>query len=285
MRGSGTRSRCISTRKRRRTPCSEDLAASGWQTSAILMRLAVEAYANKSAAMASNGMEEVKWLKPVYAGETLTGRATVLSRRVSAKRPEMGILKRMMFELFNDSGRAQGRDHRRAVHAGAQSMIGLYLEEIEHWTRASSWAATTSPARQSSISRSSMIRSRSISTRRPRGTGPFGVLSASGWHTAAAWMKRYVATNQEAEARMLREGREPAPLGPSPGFTNLRWLKPVTPGDTIRYRGTVTGKRELHSRPAVGPGVFDERGLQPGRHAGVLLRRQGADAEAAAGVS
>lgn len=79
------------------------LAASGWQTSAILIRLAVEAYANSSAAMASNSMEEVKWLKPVFAGETLTGRATVLSRRVSAKRPEMGIL-RMKFELLNAAG-------------------------------------------------------------------------------------------------------------------------------------------------------------------------------------
>lgn len=79
------------------------LAASGWQSSAILVRLAVDAYANKSAAMASNGMEEAKWLKPVYAGETLTGRATVLSRRVSTKRPEMGILK-MKFELLNSEG-------------------------------------------------------------------------------------------------------------------------------------------------------------------------------------
>ncbi len=79
------------------------LAASGWQTSAIVVRLAVEAYANKSAAMASNGMDEVKWLKPVYAGETLTGRATVLERRVSSKRPEMGILK-MKFELWNAAG-------------------------------------------------------------------------------------------------------------------------------------------------------------------------------------
>lgn len=79
------------------------LAASGWQASAILVRLAVEAFANRSAAMASNGMEEVKWLKPVYAGETLTGRASVLSRRVSAKRPEMGIL-RMKFELLGTDG-------------------------------------------------------------------------------------------------------------------------------------------------------------------------------------
>ena len=79
------------------------LAASGWQSSAILVRLSVEAYANKSAAMASNSMEEGKWLKPVFAGETLTGRATVLSRRISAKRPKMGILK-MKFELFNTEG-------------------------------------------------------------------------------------------------------------------------------------------------------------------------------------
>ena len=79
------------------------LAASGWQSSAILIKLSVEGYANRSAAMASNSMEEGRWLKPVYAGETLTGRATVLSRRVSAKRPEMGILK-MKFELMTTAG-------------------------------------------------------------------------------------------------------------------------------------------------------------------------------------
>ena len=44
------------------------LSASGWQTSAIMVRLVVEAYANRSAAMASNGMEEMKWLKPVQIG-------------------------------------------------------------------------------------------------------------------------------------------------------------------------------------------------------------------------
>ena len=47
-------------------------------------------------------------------------------------------------------------------------------------------------------------------------------------------------------------GQEPAPLGPSPGFNNLRWLKPVTSGETIYYRSTVTGKRELNSRPGWG---------------------------------
>ena len=82
--------------------------------------------------------------------------------------------------------------------------------------------------------------------------GPFGKLTASGWHTAANWMKCYVATNQTAEAMLRAEGHEPALLGPSPGLTNLRWIKPVCPGDTITYRITVTGKRELNSRPQWG---------------------------------
>lgn len=79
------------------------LSASGWHSSAILIRLATDAYINKSAAMASNSMEEAKWLKPVFAGETLRGQVTFLSRRRSASRPEMGILK-CRWELFNDRG-------------------------------------------------------------------------------------------------------------------------------------------------------------------------------------
>jgi acyl dehydratase len=82
--------------------------------------------------------------------------------------------------------------------------------------------------------------------------GPFGKLTASGWHTNAAWMKCFVATNQAGQARLQAEGKVPAPSGPSPGFTNLRWIKPVCPGDTISYRSTITGKRDLASRPEWG---------------------------------
>lgn len=82
--------------------------------------------------------------------------------------------------------------------------------------------------------------------------GPLGALSASGWHTASAWMKCYVATNQAAEAKLRADGKEPISPGPSPGFTNLRWIKPVLAGDTISYRCTITAKRELNSRPQWG---------------------------------
>ena len=57
-------------------------------------------------------------------------------------------------------------------------------------------------------------------------------------------MACFVATNNAAHG--------PAVLGPSPGFTNLRWLKPVFPGDTVSYSTTVTGKRDMASRPGWG---------------------------------
>lgn len=82
--------------------------------------------------------------------------------------------------------------------------------------------------------------------------GPFGQLAASGWHTGAGWMKCYVATNQREEERRKATGLPVHPVGPSPGFVNLRWVKPVFAGDTVSYRVAVTGKRSLASRPSWG---------------------------------
>lgn len=78
-------------------------AASGWHNCAILMRMICNGYLNRSAGMGSSGIDEVKWLKPVYPGETLRGTMKVVSRRVSSKRPEMGILV-CRWELFNEAG-------------------------------------------------------------------------------------------------------------------------------------------------------------------------------------
>jgi acyl dehydratase len=82
--------------------------------------------------------------------------------------------------------------------------------------------------------------------------GPFGALSASGWHTAAGWMKCFVATNTAARAELQAGGKALPEIGPSPGFANLKWLQPVFPGDTVSYRSTVTAKRQLASRSTWG---------------------------------
>jgi len=77
----------------------------------------------------------------------------------------------------------------------------------------------------------------------------FGRLCASGWHTAAIFMKLWVATHKALQESALANGRTIARLGPSPGFEDLRWIKPVYAGDRLSYSRVVTGKTESRSRP------------------------------------
>lgn len=77
----------------------------------------------------------------------------------------------------------------------------------------------------------------------------FGGLVASGWHTAAVMMKLRVAYMTRAIEISRVRGDRPVRFGPSPGFDDLKWLKPVYAGDTITYSDKVLAKRETRSRP------------------------------------
>lgn len=70
----------------------------------------------------------------------------------------------------------------------------------------------------------------------------FGRLAASGWHTCAMTMA--------VIARRVVE-QEQAGLG-SPGVDELRWLKPVFPGDTLHVRGKILEKTPSRSKPEIG---------------------------------
>ena len=77
----------------------------------------------------------------------------------------------------------------------------------------------------------------------------FGRLCASGWHTASTWM-RYNVLARDNASEHAADGSRPEPeFGPSPGFRNLKWLKPVYAGETITFKRTVLGHRPLASRP------------------------------------
>ena len=76
----------------------------------------------------------------------------------------------------------------------------------------------------------------------------FGALCASGWHTAARWMRANIDAHQRNTDGEEGPGKG-AVLGPSPGFENLKWLKPVYVGDTISFTRTPIGHRPLRSRP------------------------------------
>jgi acyl dehydratase len=80
----------------------------------------------------------------------------------------------------------------------------------------------------------------------------FGGLAASGWHIASVWMKLAVAEGQREAADAIARGEKPAMWGPSPGFRDLRWLKPVLAGDTVSYASDVEALRVSRSRPEWG---------------------------------
>jgi acyl dehydratase len=77
----------------------------------------------------------------------------------------------------------------------------------------------------------------------------FGRLCASGWHTAATWMKYNLKKRQDSEPKRW-QGPGPIPVfGPSPGFKNLKWLKPVYAGETVTFTRTCLSHRPVASRP------------------------------------
>jgi acyl dehydratase len=76
------------------------LIASGWQTCAIAMRLAVETALTDSESFGSPGLEYVKWPNPVRPGDALTLHAEVLEARRSQSQPHIGLL-RWRWRLLN----------------------------------------------------------------------------------------------------------------------------------------------------------------------------------------
>ena len=98
------------------------LAASGWHTCAMAMRMLCDAYLLESASLGSPGIESLKWLAPVYPGDMLSVRFTVLESRRLASRPGVGLI-RSSWRVLNQDGVAvltmegHGMFRQRAVPA------------------------------------------------------------------------------------------------------------------------------------------------------------------------
>ena len=76
------------------------LSASGWHTCAMTMAMVVENLkAHGQAGLGSPGIDELRWLKPVYPGDTLTCETEVIDKRASRSRPEMGSYRSRMTVL------------------------------------------------------------------------------------------------------------------------------------------------------------------------------------------
>ncbi len=87
--------------------------------------------------------------------------------------------------------------------------------------------------------------------------GAFGGLIASGWHTAAMVMRLFVEHYLSKVATL-----------PSPGIDELRWTRPVRPGDTLRVRVTVVETQRSRSQAGPRNGARSGGGAEPERRGG-----------------
>jgi acyl dehydratase len=69
------------------------LIASGWHTCAMFMRLLVDAMLMESSAIASPGVDGIRWIRPVRAGDELRAEAEVIEITPSRQRPDRGLVK------------------------------------------------------------------------------------------------------------------------------------------------------------------------------------------------
>lgn len=246
------------------------LASSGWHTASMAMRMLVDNVLLDEAFQISPGIPQLSWMKPVYVDETLRMQAHVKSARTSASRPGVGIAE-IEYTMLNQN------DDRKMVYSGTTfigagaaltappagdarepeprglndpaaladnvSLLSGYWDDqpigqtfdmgTYHFDADSvtAFARLYDPQPFHTDSQAAL-------------SGPFGALSASGWHTASAAMRRLVLSRAPYREEAQRRGLKDPERGPSPGFRDLKWLLPVYAGDTLRYTMTPIDKRK-----------------------------------------
>lgn len=254
------------------------LIASGWQTNGILHRMNCDAFLNRAACLGSPGIDEVRWVRPVRPGDSLSVQRTVLEAVPSQSKPDRGTI-RFAYHLINQNGELVCQHDCRVMFA--RRTIGQPAPDAPRMARMPDVAPTETtrgldpnhhlrPFEDIEIGTEMALGSYTFTAENvhafalaydPQGfhidadvaaSGPFGRIVASGWHTAAAWMSCMARDRAARTARTLAEGGTPARLGTSPGFRNLKFILPVAPGDTLAYRSRLIDKRDSRSRPAWG---------------------------------
>jgi acyl dehydratase len=81
------------------------LIASGWHTAGLMMRLVADNYLSKVASLASPGVDEIRWLRPVRPGDRLRVRILVIDAHRSRTKPDRGMV-RSSVEVLNQNGDA-----------------------------------------------------------------------------------------------------------------------------------------------------------------------------------
>ena len=262
------------------------LIASGWHTCSLNMRMMADHFILKSAGMGSPGVSNVKWLSPVRPGDTLTGVMEVRDKRASASKPDRGFID-FHFELKNQHGKPvleqtnlvmYGRREPGVAEKAASSIarpveetfIGEptadrlgYIEDVIPGTVLKfgtyDFEAPTMIRFAKRFDPQAFHLDEAIGK-----ASHFGGLSASGWHTASAWMRVIIDywAAREAEAPLPKRGM-------GFGFDDLQWKRPVLAGDRLTYYGRILSARKSSSLP--GWGILTQRSHAVNQHGVVVF--------------
>lgn len=263
------------------------LCASGFHTCAMMMRMICDGLLNQVASLGSPGVDEVRWMVPVRPGDVLTTRYTAQEKRDLASRPDVGVTK-VLVELVNGEDKVAAswitNQLTRRRHPGPVAAAPVAKRPrpplVSLWDRggpalppaADRYFEDREIGETTAFGRHTFSRDEIVDFARQFDPQPFhldeaagkaslfGGLSASGWHTAAIFIREIVTARMRTNGAARAQGVHVPAVGPSPGFRNLRWPKPVYVGDTIEFRGRLTEKIDLKSRPERGLLASDVQG-------------------------
>lgn len=250
------------------------LLASGWFTVAANMRLMVDGFLGNSSSMAGPGVSSVRWVKPVRAGDVLSGHYTILDRKVSRSKPDRGFV-RFLLTLHNRADELVFEQdclvmfglREPASPSGDGSAIARPEREVlpQEPTHESLGPIEDIPTGaiirwgEHLFTEEAIIRfgrrfdPQAFHISREAGEAShFGGLVASGWHSAAVWLRTVVDRWQVLETTAPLPAR-----GPGFGIKDVVWHHPVYAGDTLTYFSRVLDARISASKP--GWGILTQR--------------------------
>jgi acyl dehydratase len=285
-----------------RTTIVGGLCASGFHTCCLMMRMLCDGFLLRAASLGAPGLDEVKWLKPVRPDDVLRVRILATEKRVMASRPNVGLV-RSEYDVLNQADdvvmtsvcrqivrlrtpqpvtQAERADKPSPAHrhdlwdrplTDTPRSSGLYFEERT--------IGETKLLGAHTFARDEVIAFARLYDPQPfhldeaaAKASLFGGLAASGWHTACHFIRLVVADRQAEEAALRAAGKPVPAYGPSPGFRNLRWVKPVMVGDTLEYRNRVIAKIDLKSRPE--RGILQSITQARNQHGALVFEHEGA---------
>ena len=254
------------------------LCASGWHTCAMMMRMLADGLLSRTAGLGSPGMDEVRWRRPIRPGDILSARYTIQEKRILASRPDVGVSK-VLVEAVDGNGEVPATwltNQLTRVRHPTPAPAAPPRPKSDKAPIASLWDAPADGCNAdvcfedrvigetAELGSHTFTRGEIIAFAREYDPQPFhldeeaaraslfGALCASGWHTAALFIRGIISTRQKANTQARAKGVRLATYGPSPGFRDLKWLKPVYVGDTVSYRMRLIEKIDLKSRPGRG---------------------------------